>query len=85
MKINYWHYWFEKCERTSSGKIIQNPSRRYHFNFPALLDNYSAFDNIEFKRRIKRNKDFLVLSISYRKGTNINLRAFTVPNLLMTF
>lgn len=65
MKINYWHYWFEKYETDSNGKMYLNENKRYTFDFPKLLDNFSEFDNIAFKKRFKENKksgDMLVLA-----------------------
>lgn len=65
MKINYWHYWFEKYETDENGKRYLNESKRYNVNLPKLLNNFSEFDNIPFKKKFRESKnsdDMLVLS-----------------------
>ncbi|MBR6388993.1 MAG: hypothetical protein IKS15_02600 [Opitutales bacterium] len=69
MKINYWHYWFEKYEIDSKGKKFLNPQNRYTFDLPSLLVNFSKIEDINFKRSIRENeKDDNILVLSHHNG-----------------
>ncbi len=65
MKINYWHYWFEKYEIDENGRRFLNGNKRYYINLPKLLKNFSDFRNISFKKQFREDDetdDMLILS-----------------------
>lgn len=57
MKINYWHYWFEKYKLSESNKRIRQKKPRIRLDLKTLLTCYSDYNNPSFKKIFHQTGD----------------------------
>lgn len=57
MKINYWHYWFEKYRVSENNKREQQKEPRIRLDLKAFLSCYSDYENPKFKKLFHQNSD----------------------------